>query len=204
LLTSFPGITFRFANDANAAACGTYLFCNEKKLQTFGYITLGTGIGSAVILNGKLYTGQNGNGPELGMLQIFGSKTVEDVCAKDGILRIAAEIFGRKTIEANEGKMSVFDLYNAAQTGDQRAIEVFERTGLLLGEAICLFMQLFDISVIYIGGGIAPAYKFMESHVNELIHSRLSSYYFENLFIKPALLGNDSGILGAAALIKAL
>jgi len=204
LISSFPDITFRFANDANAAACGTYLFCNEKKLQTFGYITLGTGIGSAVILNGKLYTGQNGNGPELGMLQVFGSKTVEEVCARDAILRIAAGIYGQTSDQAFPGHLSTFDLYNAAQTGDWRALEVFKRAGLLLGESLCLFIQLFDISAIYIGGGIAPAYKFMENHVNEFIHARLSSYYFDNLFIEPALLGNDAGILGAAALINTL
>jgi len=204
LQKSFPWVTFRFANDANAAACGTYLFCNEKKLQTFGYITLGTGIGSAVILNGKLYTGQNGNGPELGMLQVFGDKIVEDVCAKDGIIRIASEIYGQKSNESTLGGLSTFDIYNAAQTGDSRAIEVFNQAGILLGESLCLFIQLFDISTIYIGGGIAPAYEFMEKSVNEVIHARLSAYYFDNLSIKPTSLGNDAGILGAAALIDTI
>ncbi len=92
LKSKFPNQVFYFENDANAAALGTHKFCDNVDTDTFGYITIGTGIGSAVVLNGNLYLGENGNGPELGMITLSGHKTIDETSAKDGILGICKKL----------------------------------------------------------------------------------------------------------------
>jgi glucokinase len=202
LRSAYPGLNLYLANDANAAAYGAYRFCNEIRTDTFGYITLGTGLGSALILDGKIYAGSNGNGPELGMIPLFDGRTVEEMTGKDAILNLAVDWFGRETLYALSGGND-FDtsiLLGLAMEGHPTARRVFQQTGSYLGRAVCVFMQMFDVSAIYIGGGISPCIPYMDDAVREEVMKNLSPYYHRNFVFQSASLGNDAGILGAAAL----
>ncbi|MEQ6121258.1 ROK family protein [Reichenbachiella sp. MALMAid0571] len=202
LYSKYPDIKFYFSNDANAAALGTYKFCPQVSTDCFGYITIGTGIGSAVIINGKLYEGGNGNGPELGMISLHNGKTIDDTAAKNGLIDICKKLYPAyqgNTI-VNPDTLTAESLFRAANQNDPLALKTFESLGTNIAEALAIFIMLFDVTTIYIGGGISPSFKFLEKPIKEKLKSSLTNYYLENLVIEEASLGNDSGILGAAAL----
>jgi glucokinase len=200
---SFPGVKFHFSNDANAAAYGAYKFCHNIKVDSFGYITLGTGMGSAIIDNGKIYTGANGNGPELGMIHIFGEKTAEQIVSKDGLLDLAKQqLLADSTLMSTLSieNLHTVHLYNAALENDPIALKVFDLFGADFGKAIAIFVQLFDIPTIYVGGGISPCLPFMKKSIHTVLEARLTGYHLKPFSIEEASLGNDAGIIGAAAL----
>ena len=199
---TFPEKKFYFANDANAAAWGTYKFCDEVETDTFGYITMGTGIGSAVVLNGKMYEGGGGSGPELGMIYLDNNKTIDETSAKNGMLNICRKLHSAyaKTTIINPNNLTPEKLFIAANQKDMLALKTFEKLGNNLGQALAIFIMLFDISTIYIGGGISPSFKFLKESMLKRLNEDLTDYFLDNLIIKEASLGNDAGILGAAAL----
>lgn len=198
----YPNIKFYFANDANTAALGTYQFCSQINTDSFGYLTIGTGIGSAVVINGKLYEGGNGNGPELGMISLEADKTIDDSVGKNGLIDTCSKLYpeyqGNTII--NLSALTVEILFKAANQDDALALKTFEKVGIKLGEALAIFIMLFDVTTIYIGGGISPSFKYLEHPINESLKDILTDYYLKHLTIEEASLGNDSGILGAAAL----
>ena len=198
----FPEVKFYFSNDANAAAYGAYKFCAEIKTDSFGYITLGTGMGSAYIENGKIYTGTNGNGPELGMIHLFGDRTAEQIVSKDGLLDLAKQLVAAspQISQVTLENLHTIDLYNAALEGDELALKIFDVFGFSFGKIVAVFVQLFDISTIYIGGGLSPCLPFMNRSMFTALATKLTGYHLKSLDINEASLGNDAGILGAAAL----
>lgn len=198
----YPGITFYFSNDANTAALGTYKFCSQVNTNCFGYVTIGTGIGSAVVINGTLYEGGNGNGPELGMLSLEEGKIIDDTCAKNGLVDICKKLYPSYagTTRIRLESLTPEIIFTAANNNDALALKAFEKLGVKLGEALAIFIMLFDITTIYIGGGISPSFKYLEDPIKEKLKLNLTKYYLDNLVIEEASLGNDSGILGAAAL----
>ena len=197
---AFPEKKMFFANDANAAAWGTYKFCKEVATDTFGYVTMGTGIGSARVLNGKIYEGGRGNGPELGMISLDNCKTIDDTSAKQGIVDICRTLYPSlvKSTHIDPKNVTPEKLFLAAGQNDMLALKTFERLGNNLGQALAIFIMLFDISTIYIGGGISPSFKFLKESISKRLNEDLTDYHLDNLIIKEASLGNDAGILGAA------
>jgi glucokinase len=203
LKQNFLNVKFYFSNDANAAAYGAYKFCHNIKEDSFGYITLGTGMGSAIIDDGKIYTGANGNGPELGMIHIFGEKTAEQFVSKDGLLDLARQqlLANPKTKSTlSPENLQTIDLYNAALENDPLALKVFDLFGADFGKAIAIFVQLFDIPTMYVGGGLSPCLQFMKKSIQAMLEARLTGYHLRPFSIEEASLGNDAGIIGAAAL----
>ena len=200
---NFPNVKFYFSNDANAAAYGAYKFCHNIKENSFGYITLGTGMGSAIIDNGKIYTGASGNGPELGMIHIFGDKTAEQIVSKDGLLDLAKQqLLDDSTLEHTLSieNLHTVDLYNAALENDPLALKIFDLFGADFGKAIAIFVQLFDIPTMYVGGGLSPCLPFMKRSILSVLEASLTGYHLRPFTIEEASLGNDAGIIGAAAL----
>lgn len=200
---NFPGVKFYFSNDANAAAYGAYKFCKNIKEDSFGYITLGTGMGSAIIDDGKIYTGANGNGPELGMIHLFGERTAEELVSKDGLLNLAKLQLQANTTTKTKlqlQNLNTIDLYNAALENDELALKIFDLFGADFGKAVAIFIQLFDIPTIYVGGGLSPCLRFMKKPIHNILAKRLTGYHLKPFSIDEASLGNDAGIIGAAAL----
>jgi glucokinase len=190
---NMPGISFRLDNDAKAAALGAYCFDKEINNSTFGFITIGTGIGCAALINGKIFRGGNGNGLELGYLLTDGNEYIENLIGRDGLCRLSGlpEELSAKDPE---------DLVSRAKDSDKASLAAFEKAGHLLGIALFNFIVLLDITTIYIGGGIAPALDFMLPGVFSVFDRMLPDYYKERIEIRKTVLGNNAGIMGAASL----
>ncbi len=192
-------------NDADAACVGESLFGAMKGHQNAVLLTLGTGVGSGIISNGKILTGFNGSGTELGHLLI---DSVGDPCScgNTGCLETYASAsaivrqYNRLCPESavTEAK-EVFDRYSEGEKAAKDAIYWFAKH---LAIGIVNVYNVFAPEIIAIGGGVSKAfdvfYDILMDNVNERVFSKDITYGE----IVPATLGNDAGIIGAAFLDK--
>lgn len=196
-----PELAVRLENDANAAAMGAHVFDASIPETTFGFITIGTGIGSAAIVDGQLFTGGRGNALELGLMPSWEGRILERNIARVGLGERAAEhAKGSASPLAQEPCPSPRMILAAAEAGDAAALRTFAEAGQMLAEALAAFIVILDIPTIYIGGGIAPCLPFLRPTMEAWLKAHLIAYHQRDLAIRPAELGNDAGILGAAAL----
>lgn len=199
----FPEIEFYLENDANAAALGELLFSKEKLPQTFAFITLGTGIGSAAVINGKIFTGGDGNGLELGHIRSRNDRHLEANIGKQGIINLATvrlNEYSKPTLMPRDQPISATKLVVSAAEGDEFARTVFYEVGEILGEGLIALVRILDIKTIVVGGGLSAGFEFIKPGVWKILNAHLPSYYTEAIDFRIASLGNDAGVLGAAAL----
>ncbi|MCC5920455.1 MAG: ROK family protein [Cyclobacteriaceae bacterium] len=198
----FPDISFFIENDANAAALGEYMYSGSEMPNDFLFVTMGTGIGSAAILEGKIFKGGNGNAMELGHVLSRGNKPLEKHTGKQGMLEIA-----QKRIDTYEGNSLLKGsplgsrfLIDCAKKGDQLSIDILEEVAEILAESMVGLIRIMDTNKIFIGGGLSACFPVIESKLFEVISKHLPEYYLEDLSIKQAKLANDAGLIGAGAL----
>ncbi|NJB82277.1 ROK family protein [Wenyingzhuangia aestuarii] len=198
----YPNITFFLDNDANAAAIGELHFSKSKAVPAdFIFMTLGTGLGSAAVLDGEIFKGGNGNAMEAGHIITSNGKTAEENMGKKAIVEMALS----KIKKGKETSLKVKDLDSkavvlACTKADPVAIEVFEKVGTILGEALVSTIRILDIETVFIGGGVSKSFSIVRKNMHKELKKRLPHYYINKLDIRLATLGNDAGILGAAAL----
>ena len=206
----------RLTNDANAAALGEAKFGAGKSYETVIMLTLGTGVGGGIIINGKLYEGNQGKGGELGhvVVQVDGEQCS---CGRKGCLEAYASataliretkkaMYGNKRslmwqispeIELVGGKV----VFEAAAKGDKSANEVLNNYIKYLGEGILNYCNIFRPNVVVLSGGIANAGAALFDPLNKYIEERFYGYKATpEVKVVPAELGYDSGKIGAAAL----
>ncbi|UKJ07315.1 ROK family protein [Solitalea lacus] len=199
----FPDMDIFLENDANAAALGELHFAKKKAPDTYGFITLGTGIGSAAVIDRKVFTGGDGNGLELGHIPSRNNKTLEENIGKKGILNLIEtrlREYSGHTKVSREEPASATKTVIAANEGDEFARQVFFEVGEVLGEGLVAFIRIMDIKTIIIGGGLSAAYEFIEPGIKKQLEYFLTPYYLKDLDLRLASLGNDAGLLGAASL----
>lgn len=213
-------IKVRVSNDANCAALGELVCDTDSSIQSAVMLTLGTGVGSGIILNGKLYEGEQSGGAELGHMVIcHGGRQCS--CGRKGCLeayvsasalvedaRRAARDMENSLLCVLAGEAPALRSLNgkhvieAVRKKDPAAVKVFEQYLEYLGCGITNIINIFRPEVIYLGGGICEGFDLMEE--------TLQNYVKQNCFggeiaavarIKKAAHGNDAGIIGAAALI---
>lgn len=148
-------------------------------------ITLGTGLGCGVVINGKLYRGANGAAGEIGSLPYLDSD-VEHYCGSMFFSR-----FCHKT---------ALQLYGLAKNGDAESIEKWHEFGCHMGNMVKMVMFAYDPDAIYFGGGISQAFSLFEQSMNEVIKSFPYPKSTKLLQIRPTRL-QDAALLGAASLI---
>ncbi len=205
-----------FENDANAAALGEYHFA-EYHADSFLMLTIGTGIGGAILLDGKLYTGVNGAAAEFGHMTID-HDGVACNCGRRGCFEALAsasalieqakaamsaapnsllwELCGADT--AHPEAKTVFD---AAQAGDETALSVLDRYTDYLAEGISNLINIFQPTVLCIGGGVSRAGEALLQPVREKTQKRICTRNASRRTqIVLAKLDNDAGVLGAALL----
>ncbi len=203
LESSIPGKTFYLDNDAHAAALGEYYFGEEKLPENYIFITLGTGVGGAAIINKKVFRGGDGNAMEIGHIMSQKGRELEHIIGKAGLTDMVNNYL-KKTKKSPLGdnipSWDTKTLVSAAETKDKVAIKIFKKIGLYLGEALVSTIRLFDIKTIIVGGGISQSYDFVYKPMKKVLMKNLTPYYTDKLDIKKATLGNNAGILGAAAL----
>ncbi len=193
---SFP-VTIE--NDANAAAIGENWLGASKGVDTSIIVTLGTGIGGGIIINGEPHRGKDGTAGEIGHFCVVpdghpcgcGSHgCVEQYASATAILRMARE----SGLDAATSR----DVYDAFQNGDERAIQVFSQMGTYLGIVLAGLVNTLNPDMIVISGGVAAAWDaFIEPLKNE-VHRRAFEAPAKSVKIVRTHLDDNAGILGAA------
>lgn len=209
LQEQFSGLNVYLANDADGAALaelGRGAFVGHK---TGVLLTLGTGVGGGVILDGKMFSGGCKRGIELGHMQIVSGGElctcgvrgcIEAYCSATALIRDAVramETHPESTL-AQAGEMTAKSVIDCAKTGDTTAKEVFDTYVDHLAAACVSVIHLLDPEVIAIGGGVSHAGDFLFEPLRKAV---LEKCFFDSHGdIVPAVMGNDAGIIGAAML----
>lgn len=219
-ITEKTGISAFIENDANAAAYGEYVAGAAKGAKNAVCITLGTGVGGGIIIDGKIYDGSNFAGAELGhtVMNIDGPQCT---CGRKGCFEVYSSATGliRMTKEAMEqhpesamhkmaeeqGKVSARTAFDCMRQGDAAAKEVVDFYIRCLAAGITNTINIFQPDVLCIGGGVCNEGDALLLPVKELVAKEVYTRNSEkNAEIVIAKLGNDAGIIGAAFLGKAI
>lgn len=203
-------------NDANAAALGEKLFGAAKDLENFVMITLGTGLGSGLVVNGDLIYGHDGFAGELGHVLVYdhgrqcgcGKRgCLEAYVSATGIKRTAYELLAEDNDESEVRNIPFSQLKpkmltDMAEKGDPLAKKAFERTGFLLGRALADTVAHVSPARIFLFGGLAKAGKWIIDPAKKSMEDHLLPIYRQKIDIVPsALLEKNIAVLGAAALV---
>ena len=203
-------------NDANVAALGEFRFGAGRGVQTLVMVTLGTGIGGGIILNGKLWTGATGGAGEIGHLIIaaggrggaaaFGS--LESMGQIAAITEAASRKIcqGRKTsltekVDYDWHLLTPKDIADAAAEGDAVALEVFDEIGTYVGIGIASMVNLLNPEMVVVGGGVAQAGPLIFDPIRRSARANAIKTMIDVCPIVPAELGDDAGIFGGASLV---
>lgn len=217
LLKEKTGIDFYLGNDANAAAYGEFLAGAGKGASDFVMITLGTGVGGGVIIDGKIFSGSNFAGTELGhtVIQMNGEPCT---CGREGCFEAYASATGliRQTKQAmiRYPKSKMWDIVNgdinavngltsfdAMRQGDEAAKTVVDNYIKYISVGSANLINIFQPEIFCIGGGISKEGDNLILPLKKIIDGENFARNFEKLVeIKAAELGNDAGIIGAAYL----
>lgn len=213
-LERLTGRETRLANDANCAALGEARFGAASGYPTVVYLGLGTGVGGGVIIDGAMYEGGNGQGVELGhvCVAIDGPRCscgaigcLEAYCAGWAITHeaelLADSEAGEAIIKAANGRSpDARAVTDAARAGDPASVALLERAGRALGAACGAFINIFNPNAIVIGGGLAAAGDLLLEPARQAMRSYSFSGLREQAALLSATLGDDNGLLGAAAI----
>lgn len=199
----FATYDFFLENDANAAALGEYYFGEGDVPEDYIFVTLGTGVGGAAIIDKQVFKGGGGNAMEPGHMPSKNGKVLERNIGKVELLDLANSMradFDGSTTLPDDGTISTTGLVAAAQEGDVLALKIFEEVGIMLGDGLVSMIRILDITTILIGGGLSASFEYIMPAVNRQLNYWLTPYYIKTMNIKKATLGNDAGLLGAASL----
>ena len=214
---AFPGKKVAMTNDANAAALGEAKFGSAKNEQDVVMITLGTGIGGGIIINGKLYEGNHGRGAELGH-QVLVLDGIPCTCGRKGCCEMYASATAlvrqaKEAMEANpECKLALCAkngeevngklIFETAKAGCDVAQKVVDNYIKYLGEGLINICNVFRPSSIVLSGGIANQGDYLLNKLVAYLEKEHYGYLPEvKVEIKIASLGYNSGIIGAATLL---
>lgn len=203
-LTERLGLSARLTNDANAAAMGEMIYGGARGMKDFFVVTLGTGLGSGLVSDGKVVYGKTGFAGELGHV-IVEKNGRPCGCGRRGCLETYASATGL-SISAKEkfGKnMTSSEVAEAALGGDRKAKEIFDETGMILGEALANASVLFSPEAIFLFGGVAKAGELIFQPTREHFNKNLLNIFQKSVAILPSEMAeSDAAILGAAALVE--
>lgn len=203
LKARFPNKEFFLENDANAAALGEYYFGEDGVPEDYIFVTLGTGVGGAAIIDKKVFKGGNGNAMEPGHMPSKHNRVLERNVGKVELIDLATEMraaWKGDTLLSDDGTISTMGLVSAAGDGDKLALAIFDEIGTLLGDGMVSMIRILDIPTTLIGGGISASFDYILPAINRQLEFWLTPYYKKDLVIKRATLANDAGLLGAASL----
>ena len=203
-------------NDANVAALAEHVAGVSKNTSSSVFITLGTGIGSGIIINGKIWSGFHGIGGELGhtILKLDGEPCtcgnhgcLERYCSATAMIRMAREEVAHRPeslilsmADSDPMKINAKIVTDAAKAQDSAAMDVFQRYCSYLAQAIGNVVNFLDPEIIVLGGGVSKAGSFLLDHVRDK-YSQYVIYRDQPMTsVELAVLGADAGIIGAAML----
>ena len=211
------GIPVAMTNDANAAALGEMIYGVARGMKNFIVITLGTGVGSGIVINGQLGYGHDGFAGELGhVTMVRGAEgrqcgcgrtgCLETYCSATGVARSAREILAKTTKpsllrELDPDKITSLDVSIAAGKGDEVAKEIFEFTGKMLGEACADFTAFSSPEAYIFFGGLTKAGDLIMKPIEEAYNQHVMAIFKGKAkFLVSGLMSSNAAVLGASAL----
>ena len=218
LITERMGIKCTITNDANAAAQGEMIYGSARGLKNFIVITLGTGVGSGIVIDGKLLYGHDGFAGELGHCKIDHSGNgrlcgcgqkgcIEAYASATGVARTAKEIVTSTTQPTllrnlpDIDHITSKDVFDAAEKGDLVAKQIFDYTGHLLGQKLADFVHFSSPEAIILFGGLTKSGDYIMKPVAESIEANvLNIYKGKTKLLVSELKDSDAAVLGASAL----
>ena len=216
MVTGLTGLPCCLTNDANAAAIGEMTYGAARGMKDFIVITLGTGVGSGIVTNGNLVCGHDGFAGELGHVIVRRHNgrpcgcgrcgCLETYTSATGVARTAREFLEIKQEdsllrEINDRPIVSKDVFEAAEKGDKIAIEIFEYTGRLLGEAFADFVAFSSPEAIILFGGLTKSGDYLIKPIEKSMNDNVLSSYKGKIKLKLSELKDaDAAILGASAL----
>jgi glucokinase len=215
---NFPEFKFvKLTNDANAAALGEMIYGGGKGMKNFAMMTLGTGLGSGLIVNGDLVYGSDGFAGECGHVTVIpegrlcgcgGHGHLEAYCSATGIKRTVFELLAKYNDSESPlstipmSKMTSKVVFDAAEKGDRIAKEVFQVTGEVLGRALADTVHYLSPEAIFLFGGAAAAGDYIFKPTKESMERHLMPVFRNKVKILPSeLKESQAAILGASALV---
>ena len=199
-------------NDANAAAVGEMWQGAAVGCNTIICVTLGTGVGGGIILDGKLWRGVDGAAAEIGHMCVDPFGGVACTCGSRGCLEVfaSATAIVRMTREASprypdsilqgQENRTAETIYAAGQQGDELALEIFRRMGVYLGIGLANLINILNPAMIVIGGGVVNGWDLFEKHMHQQVEERAFPLLAARVKIERAKFCDDAGLLGAARL----
>ena len=216
MLSEKFGIPVTITNDANAAAIGEMTYGVARGFKDFIMITLGTGVGSGIVINGQLVYGHDGFAGELGHVvvkrnngRICGcgrSGCLEAYCSATGVARTAREFLEIRTEPSLLRNLHIEDItskdvYDAAVAGDMLAKEIFEYTGKILGETFADFINFSSPEAIILFGGFSKSGDLLMNPIREaMTRNTLTCFKGKTRLLLSELKESDAAVLGASAL----
>lgn len=212
-LSRKSGFTVKVGNDANVAALGEMWQGGGKGHANVVMVTLGTGVGGGIIVDGEIVAGAKGAGGEIGHMMVNENETDSCNCGKKGCLEQYASATGivrmakhklaedtRETTLRNIEPLTAKDIFDQAKAGDTIALELVEELGKVLGTALAGIACVVDPEIFVIGGGVSRA--------GDILIDVTQKYYKERTFhvckdaeFALASLGNDAGMYGCVQMI---
>ena len=211
-MSGLTGLKCTAANDANVAALGELWRGGAKGYKSLVFVTLGTGVGGGIVIDGKVVAGVHGGGGEIGHIVVNPSETdkcgcgghghLEQYASATGIVRIARKALAASDRASALRGMADFtakDVFDAAKAGDELAMEMVDTMCAYLAQALSGVGATIDPEVYVIGGGVSKAGTIITDNVKKHFDSNNVNVLCGRDF-KLAELGNDAGIYGAAYL----
>lgn len=210
----FNDIKIVLNNDANAAALGEMHFGKAKNITDFIQVTLGTGVGSGIVANGKLIYGYDGNAGEIGHT-IYDPEGRQCKCGRRGCLETYASAGGlvktsiellsksnKNSILRNISNFEAVDVFMAATKGDSIALQAFDITANILAKQLADCVSITSPAKIFVSGGLSNSAHILFEPLNKYFQKYLLPIHCGKVTIEPSGLADDNaGILGAVALL---
>ena len=214
LSEALDGMPVALTNDANAAAVGEMTYGAARGMKNFIMITLGTGVGSGIVINGEVVYGHDGFAGELGHTAAVRnngracgcgrSGCLEAYCSAMGVARTAREwleLSDEPSVLRSLDNIASKDVYDAAKEGDKLALKIFEFTGKILGRSFSDFIAFSAPEAIVLFGGLARAKEFLDAPMREAMNANVLALWKDKVeIVYSQLKESDAAILGASAL----
>ena len=213
---AFGGLPVAVTNDANAAALGEMTYGAARGMRDFIMITLGTGVGSGIVVNGQLVYGHDGFAGELGHMIVKRNNgrmcgcgrtgCLESYCSATGVARTAREFLEVRTEPSTLRNLQIEDItskdvYDAAIAGDKLAKEIFNYTGTILGQAFADMVTFSSPQAIILFGGLAKSGDLLMKPIQDAFDkSILNIFKGKTKILLSELKESDAAVLGASAL----
>ncbi len=208
------GLKVALTNDANAAAVGEMTYGAARGMKNFIMITLGTGVGSGIVINGEVVYGHDGFAGELGhtcavrnngrLCNCGKTGCLETYCSATGVARTAREwltLSDEPSVLRSLDSISSKDVYEAAKEGDKLALKIFGFTGKMLGQSFADFVAFSAPEAIVLFGGLARAKEYLYQPIMDSMNANLLPLWRDRIkIVFSQLKESDAAILGASAL----